>query len=152
MIKKLLTASLMTLILLMFVFTNPTSGASDWKKCGTDLYIMNPLKEKIIYNILWLDHDIEKYKGQSIPRCGGELKPGGGFKVGGINGDFKLCPGRHVAIFHIVIGGTGGRTVKVQPYGFVIKATDDSIILAPTGVAAKAYKEPEKKKGDTIWH
>ena len=62
------------------------SGA--WEGC--DLVLSNPTDQTVAYNVEWLDHDIEEYRGYWIARCGGELKSGDTYRLS----DF-LGIGRH---------------------------------------------------------
>lgn len=117
--------------------------ASDWRKCDTRLMITNPLKHKIIYHIFWWDHNIEEFKGKPVVRCGGEIPAEDARDMGE---DFRLCPGRHTALFYILSNGLGHRTVPIKPYNFVINEKDDGIILSPSGEAARAFRKPSLGK------
>lgn len=87
------------------------------------LSIYNETDEKIIYYVSWLDHDIERYRGQFIPRCGGELLPG---KVVHMNdGAPFLGAGRHLVRFY----GIQSKGWVGQYYFAVPKNRVDTIIL-----------------------
>ena len=106
--------------------------ASAWSGC--DLFIKNNTKEKITYHVEWLDHNIKKYKGYWIPRCGGELKPGETYSLP----DF-LGIGRHRVRFY--------RWQKSGPIGnfrFEVGVKTKQILITPDGKKEIMFREEEK--------
>lgn len=100
-------------------------GVSDWKKCNTELILANTHDFVLIYNIKWLDHDLEDYKGYYIRRCGGEIQPYAMNNTAD-NSEFRLCPGRHVIIWH-----KRDKSGVYYQYDFIVTKDMKQIVLTP---------------------
>lgn len=95
---------------------------------GVALTICNETDRVVSYVVLWKDHDIEEYKGQWVPRCGGELQPGDVYDVG--DDSFKLGSGLHYVLFHIFEPGSRLHIEGESSYYFnVPESRNDPIIL-----------------------
>lgn len=122
MLKKLFIGA-MTLLMCS------VASAADWKKCNASLVLVNTTGTKLVYNIAWLDHDIEIYKGQYMPRAGGELLP---HEKSSASKDFRLCLGRHKVIWYV----SGEWSVSIQ-YDFVVTEDMTQVVLSPDGFIVK---------------
>ena len=115
--KKLLLGMFLLVACTLFM------GASDWKKCNTELVMANTFNTLVIYDVKWLDHDIEKYKGFGIGRCGGGIEP---YAMSYMGEDFRLCPGRHIATWWLSdVPGV------YNQYEFIVTKEMTQIVLTP---------------------
>ncbi len=118
--------------------TVQAAEVSDWKQCNVKLLIANPTGGTLYYyNLLWIDHDIEKYRGTPVPRCGGEVQPQ---KFNTLSKDFRLCLGRHIMVWH----KKGEKKPIIQR--FTITPDMTSLVLTPDGLFPKFnlfYKAPK---------
>ena len=95
-------------------------GASDWKKCNTEVIMANTCDTLVTYDVRWIDHDVEEVKG-NIMRCGGELQPYA-MSYGGV--DFRLCPGRHIVTWE-------KQNHVYNQYEFIVTKEMTQIVLTP---------------------
>jgi len=124
MLKKILVG----VALVLSCLVGMAGAASDWKKCNTELIMSNPTDSKMVYHVLWIDHDLKDYKGRPIPRCGGEILPG---MVDSMSKDFKLCIGRHAALWFKC--ESVGDCERYGWYQFTIESNMAQVVLTPDG-------------------
>ena len=118
---------------------NKAHGADDHWNTGIELQLFNPYDKVIVYDVRWLDHDIEKYKGQWVIRCGGELAPFERYVVD----NFSLGLGRHYVLFTGEDLQTEFRAKTRDLLEFTVKANDKTILLTPQGII-RAQEIPDE--------
>ena len=109
---------------IFLLVTCAISMGSDRRECNTELIMANTQGVLVVYNVKWLDHDMEKYKGKYVQRCKGELQP---YTMNIVNkSKFRLCPGRHIVIWH-----KQGHPDVYNQYKFQITKDMIQIVLTP---------------------
>ena len=119
MFKKVLIGAM---IMLFTLCSSTVIATKDWKTCNTEVIMANTLHVKMVYRVLWIDHDVEELKGIPIERCGGGIEP---YSFSATGSDFRLCPGRHIAIWW-------GNGEKETYYEFIVTKNITQIVITPT--------------------
>lgn len=91
------------------------------------LVMMNTSGDIVFYEVKWLDHNLEKYKGRAITRFVGELRPHETKCVR--TGALRLCYGKHIVSWN-------KRDVGIyKKYEFIVtKKMGPLIILSQDGL------------------
>jgi len=137
--KKKIIGSIIGLIIVSWVigYASISSAASDWKKCPAKVVFINTKDVKMVYRLLWLDHDIEEWKGRPSERAGGEIAK---FYYDEAENDFRLCPGRHV-MFWTKIDNKTRTWKKYKAYVFIVTKEMKHLAIAPDTVKCKEVSE-----------
>ena len=118
------------------------AATSDWKKCETEVTMLNTTEQSVIYNVEWIDHDIKSFQGRPITRCGGELAA---HKSDTPSRLFRLCLGQHRVTWY-----KQGSGKIINRYMFTIVPGTAKLIITPKGAIPIRFTPADPKEVSTI--